>query len=88
MALKYLMPALMHFYIGGLTLLLQNHLLTRLRAEVEQTGASSQFYDKFSTSNDLIFVIILNMVHPPSRRSVIQFSLLSNRKSYTSPVEI
>lgn len=31
MALKWLMPALMHFYI-----------------EVEQTGASSQFYDKFS----------------------------------------
>ncbi|KAF8895484.1 ubiquitin conjugation factor E4 [Infundibulicybe gibba] len=34
MALKHLMPALMHFYI-----------------EVEQTGASSQFYDKFSVRN-------------------------------------
>ena len=31
LALKHLMPALMHFYI-----------------EVEQTGASSQFYDKFN----------------------------------------
>ncbi|KZT09134.1 uncharacterized protein LAESUDRAFT_801836 [Laetiporus sulphureus 93-53] len=34
MALKYLIPALTHFYI-----------------EVEQTGASSQFYDKFSDRN-------------------------------------
>ncbi|EMD39878.1 hypothetical protein CERSUDRAFT_63413 [Gelatoporia subvermispora B] len=34
MALKYLVPALVHFYI-----------------EVEQTGASSQFYDKFSARN-------------------------------------
>ncbi|KAI0697911.1 ubiquitin conjugation factor E4 [Cytidiella melzeri] len=44
MAMKYLMSALIHFYI-----------------EVEQTGASSQFYDKFSNrSIASIFRIIWN----------------------------
>ena len=50
-ALKYLMPALTHFYIGMPTLLRQLIVYgLRLDPEVEQTGASSQFYDKFSTS--------------------------------------
>ncbi|OBZ71580.1 Ubiquitin conjugation factor E4 [Grifola frondosa] len=40
MALKHLMPALMHFYI-----------------EVEQTGASSQFYDKFSIFSVSLFLL-------------------------------
>ncbi|KAL6304363.1 ubiquitin conjugation factor E4 [Sparassis latifolia] len=45
MALRYLIPALIHFYI----------------AEVEQTGASSQFYDKFSArSIAYLFRIIWN----------------------------
>jgi len=39
-ALKYLMPALTHFYI-----------------EVEQTGASSQFYDKFNARRSIAFVL-------------------------------
>ncbi|KAI0755049.1 ubiquitin elongating factor core-domain-containing protein [Daedaleopsis nitida] len=45
MALKHLMPALMHFYI-----------------EVEQTGASSQFYDKFNSRRNIahIFKVIWN----------------------------
>jgi ubiquitin conjugation factor E4 B len=49
-ALKYLMPALTHFYIG-MRILLLSRLCTAqyLTSEVEQTGASSQFYDKFST---------------------------------------
>ncbi|KAI0346029.1 hypothetical protein BDW22DRAFT_1353692 [Trametopsis cervina] len=49
-AIKYLMPALIHFYI-----------------EVEQTGASSQFYDKFSARRSIasIFRIIWN--HPDHR---------------------
>jgi ubiquitin conjugation factor E4 B len=49
MALKHLMPALMHFYIGMVLLSCKYYLtLYALCAEVEQTGASSQFYDKFS----------------------------------------
>ncbi|KAN0123314.1 Ubiquitin elongating factor core domain containing protein [Russula decolorans] len=39
-ALKYLMPALTHFYI-----------------EVEQTGASSQFYDKFNARRSIAYVL-------------------------------
>ncbi|KAI0043444.1 hypothetical protein FA95DRAFT_1563296 [Auriscalpium vulgare] len=39
-ALKYLMKALMHFYI-----------------EVEQTGASSQFYDKFNARRNIAYVL-------------------------------
>ena len=38
LALKHLMPALMHFYI-----------------EVEQTGASSQFYDKFNARSVICY---------------------------------
>ncbi|KAG5651652.1 hypothetical protein H0H81_007932 [Sphagnurus paluster] len=45
MALKHLMPALMHFYI-----------------EVEQTGASSQFYDKFNARNSRNISHILKVV--------------------------
>ncbi|ESK87147.1 ubiquitin fusion degradation protein [Moniliophthora roreri MCA 2997] len=40
LALKHLMPALMHFYI-----------------EVEQTGASSQFYDKFNARRNIAYVL-------------------------------
>ncbi|TFK52628.1 hypothetical protein OE88DRAFT_1628311 [Heliocybe sulcata] len=40
LALKHLMPALMHFYI-----------------EVEQTGASSQFYDKFSAWRNIAYIL-------------------------------
>jgi len=47
-ALKHVMPAMMHFYIGRQILChLTNGLLIFFK-EVEQTGASSQFYDKFS----------------------------------------
>lgn len=51
MALKHLMPALMHFYIG--MYIVNSFFETRadidkILIEVEQTGASSQFYDKFS----------------------------------------
>ncbi|RXW24419.1 hypothetical protein EST38_g1415 [Candolleomyces aberdarensis] len=48
-ALKHLMPALMHFYI-----------------EVEQTGASSQFYDKFNARRNIAYVLKIvwnNSVH-------------------------
>ena len=51
MALKHVMPAMMHFYIGKLALRLFCHdavLIYFFLSEVEQTGASSQFYDKFS----------------------------------------
>ncbi|KAG6909123.1 hypothetical protein DXG01_001875 [Tephrocybe rancida] len=44
-ALKHLMPALMHFYI-----------------EVEQTGASSQFYDKFNARNVDKFIRFVNLM--------------------------
>lgn len=48
LALKHLMPALMNFYIGLLhSWLINASPYTRI-IEVEQTGASSQFYDKFS----------------------------------------
>ena len=52
MALKHLMPALMHFYIGAclvISPILLSDFIYLSCAEVEQTGASSQFYDKFST---------------------------------------
>ena len=50
LALKHLIQALTHFYIGEDALLFV-HILSLRRSyqiEVEQTGASSQFYDKFS----------------------------------------
>ncbi|KAF8195457.1 ubiquitin elongating factor core-domain-containing protein [Pholiota molesta] len=52
MALKHLMPALMHFYI-----------------EVEQTGASSQFYDKFSKRN--ISYILKVVWNNPTHREAL-----------------
>lgn len=48
LALTHLIPALTHFYIG---MTLASAVKTRTLiafSEVEQTGASSQFYDKFS----------------------------------------
>ena len=60
MALKHVMPAMMHFYIGEFDVL--SCFLCGLEflssvAEVEQTGASSQFYDKFSMSlNDQVTI--------------------------------
>lgn len=48
MALKHLMPALMHFYIGWYATALRKSYAHVMSSEVEQTGASSQFYDKFS----------------------------------------
>ncbi len=48
LALKHLMSSLMHFYIGPYRFSrVQVDVLT-FNPEVEQTGASSQFYDKFS----------------------------------------
>ena len=47
-ALKHVMPAMMHFYIGKRDFLTLCDNLTSCCVEVEQTGASSQFYDKFS----------------------------------------
>lgn len=52
MALKHLMPALMHFYIGMWFPKEKSRIANCANCcslEVEQTGASSQFYDKFST---------------------------------------
>src|SRR5258708_11820103 len=47
-ALKHVMPAMMHFYIGRQILGYFSNGLLMFFEEVEQTGASSQFYDKFS----------------------------------------
>ncbi|EGN98229.1 hypothetical protein SERLA73DRAFT_109617 [Serpula lacrymans var. lacrymans S7.3] len=54
LALRHLMPALMHFYI----------------AEVEQTGASSQFYDKFSKRN--IAYILKAIWDNPTHRQALK----------------
>ncbi|KIY45637.1 hypothetical protein FISHEDRAFT_48948 [Fistulina hepatica ATCC 64428] len=51
-ALKHLMPAMMHYYI-----------------EVEQTGASSQFYDKFSERN--IAYILKYVWNNPTHREAL-----------------
>lgn len=47
LALRHLMSSLMHFYIGKSAEFSAN-LHPDVLSEVEQTGASSQFYDKFS----------------------------------------
>ena len=63
MALKHLMPALMHFYIGvSFFFSCKQNTLTFyvLCAEVEQTGASSQFYDKFSRCRSMTLVSIIH----------------------------
>jgi ubiquitin conjugation factor E4 B len=52
-ALKYLMPALTHFYI-----------------EVEQTGASSQFYDKFNARRSIAFVLKAVWGNPAHREAL------------------
>ncbi|KAK1229888.1 Ubiquitin conjugation factor E4 [Marasmius sp. AFHP31] len=53
LALKHLMPALMHFYI-----------------EVEQTGASSQFYDKFNARRNIAYVL-KNIWDNPTHREAL-----------------
>lgn len=53
MALKHLMPALMHFYI-----------------EVEQTGASSQFYDKFNARRNISYVLKVVWNNPTHREAL------------------
>lgn len=53
MALKYLMPALMHFYI-----------------EVEQTGASSQFYDKFNARRNISYILKVVWNNPTHRQAL------------------
>ncbi|KAJ2929740.1 hypothetical protein H1R20_g7339, partial [Candolleomyces eurysporus] len=53
MALKHLMPALMHFYI-----------------EVEQTGASSQFYDKFNARRNIAYVLKIVWNNPAHRTAL------------------
>ncbi|KAH9947558.1 ubiquitin elongating factor core-domain-containing protein [Amylocystis lapponica] len=53
MALKYLIPALMHFYI-----------------EVEQTGASSQFYDKFNSRRNLAYLFKVIWDNPRHREAL------------------
>ncbi|KAL0579137.1 Ubiquitin conjugation factor E4 [Marasmius crinis-equi] len=53
LALKHLMPALMHFYI-----------------EVEQTGASSQFYDKFNARRNIAY-ILKNIWNNPTHREAL-----------------
>ncbi|KAG6897645.1 hypothetical protein C0992_012624 [Termitomyces sp. T32_za158] len=52
-ALKHLMPALMHFYI-----------------EVEQTGASSQFYDKFNARRNISHVLKVIWDNPTHREAL------------------
>ncbi|KAF4617286.1 hypothetical protein D9613_006110 [Agrocybe pediades] len=53
MALKHLMPALMHFYI-----------------EVEQTGASSQFYDKFNARRNISHILKVVWNNPTHREAL------------------
>ncbi|KAJ2929747.1 hypothetical protein H1R20_g7337, partial [Candolleomyces eurysporus] len=53
MALKHLMPALMHFY-----------------TEVEQTGASSQFYDKFNARRNIAYVLKIVWNNPAHRTAL------------------
>jgi len=53
MALKHLMPALMHFYI-----------------EVEQTGASSQFYDKFNARRNIAYTLKVVWDNPVHREAL------------------
>jgi ubiquitin conjugation factor E4 B len=53
MALKHLMPALMHFYI-----------------EVEQTGASSQFYDKFNARRNIAYILKAIWNNPAHREAL------------------
>ncbi|KAJ3503365.1 hypothetical protein NLJ89_g8468 [Agrocybe chaxingu] len=53
MALKHLMPALMHFYI-----------------EVEQTGASSQFYDKFNARRNIAYILKTVWNNPAHREAL------------------
>jgi ubiquitin conjugation factor E4 B len=52
-ALKHLMPALMHFYI-----------------EVEQTGASSQFYDKFNARRNIAYTLKVVWDNPTHREAL------------------
>ncbi|KAH7922937.1 hypothetical protein BV22DRAFT_1036932 [Leucogyrophana mollusca] len=52
-ALKHLMPALMHFYI-----------------EVEQTGASSQFYDKFNARRNIAYILKAVWDNPVHREAL------------------
>ncbi|KAF8645185.1 hypothetical protein AX16_008012 [Volvariella volvacea WC 439] len=53
LALKHLMPALMHFYI-----------------EVEQTGASSQFYDKFNARRNIFYILKVVWDNPIHREAL------------------
>ncbi|KDR82849.1 hypothetical protein GALMADRAFT_238456 [Galerina marginata CBS 339.88] len=53
MALKHVMPALMHFYI-----------------EVEQTGASSQFYDKFNARRNISYILKVVWNNPTHREAL------------------
>ncbi|OCH84192.1 ubiquitin conjugation factor E4 [Obba rivulosa] len=53
MALKYLIPALVHFYI-----------------EVEQTGASSQFYDKFNSRRNIAYLFKVIWDNPMHREAL------------------
>ncbi|KAF9046597.1 ubiquitin elongating factor core-domain-containing protein [Panaeolus papilionaceus] len=53
LALKHLMPALMHFYI-----------------EVEQTGASSQFYDKFNARRNISHILKVVWNNPVHREAL------------------
>ncbi|KAJ8523244.1 hypothetical protein ONZ45_g319 [Pleurotus djamor] len=53
LALRHLMPALMHFYI-----------------EVEQTGASSQFYDKFNARRNIAYVLKVIWDNPTHREAL------------------
>ncbi|KAF9483478.1 hypothetical protein BDN70DRAFT_873762 [Pholiota conissans] len=53
MALKHVMPALMHFYI-----------------EVEQTGASSQFYDKFNARRNIFYILKVVWNNPTHREAL------------------
>ncbi|KZT65802.1 hypothetical protein DAEQUDRAFT_746846 [Daedalea quercina L-15889] len=69
MALKYLVPALMHFYI-----------------EVEQTGASSQFYDKFSKRN--IAYLFKAIWNNPSHREALKIETKTNMDKFVRFVNL
>ncbi|THG98805.1 hypothetical protein EW026_g3438 [Hermanssonia centrifuga] len=70
MALKHLMPALMHFYI-----------------EVEQTGASSQFYDKFNARRN-IAVIFRTIWDNPQHRDALKIQTRDNIERFVRFVNL
>lgn len=72
LALQHLVPSLMNFYVGKLYILFlkKNGLLTCFIIEVEQTGASSQFYDKFNIRYNISHIMKTIWNHPAHRKKL------------------